>query len=69
MADFLELFTAIGYPAAVTIMLGYYIITKEKEERERERETRTAIENNTKVLTKLLTLFEQFFNKEVDTND
>ena len=62
MTEAIELFNSVGYATAITVCLLYYIFKDAKENKQ-------AIENNTLVLTKLLTLFEHTFNKEVDGHD
>ena len=59
MTELTDLFTSVAYPVAISICLLFYIYKDLKENRQ-------AIENNTKVLNKLLTLFEHFFKQEID---
>lgn len=51
MTEFTEVFTNLGYPIAVTLVLFYYIFTE-------QRNFRKSIDNNTNVMTKLLSFFE-----------
>ena len=51
MTEFADVFTNLAYPVAVTLVLFYYIFTEQKN-------FRKAIENNTLVMTKLLSYFK-----------
>ena len=61
MSEFTEVFSNLGYPIAVTLVLFYYIFTEEKN-------FRKAIENNTLVMTKLLTIFDRKERVDDDEN-
>lgn len=62
MSEFESIFTNIGYPIAVTVVLFYYIFTE-------QRNFRKSIDNNTKVMTKLLSFFEARERGDIDDGD
>lgn len=54
MDAIIELISRVGFPIAVCVGLGWYILKKDKDHTKEAEKFSKSIENNTKVMTELI---------------
>ena len=53
MNEIVTIISSVGFPAAMCILMGYYIMHREEEHGKEMSELKKAINNNTAAITKL----------------
>ena len=53
MNEIVTIISTVGFPAAMCILMGYYIMHREEEHGKEMSELKKAINNNTAAITKL----------------
>ena len=53
MNEIVTIISTVGFPAAMCVLMGYYIMHREEEHGKEMNELKKAINNNTAAITKL----------------